>query len=78
MWSLIVILLLLAGCSSSDELAKCPILTKLEPKKDITAHEVAYIVSNLRGLPTGTICFTDKQWSELPIEIKRHFQKQKP
>ena len=49
---------------------------KFEPKEDITAYELAFLVAHivpLAPLKDGVI-FTHKQWNELPYSIQRHFK----
>lgn len=53
-------------------------LKYFRPQEDITAYEVAVIWAHTAAPPYGIIWntgtkFTQAQWANLPISMKRHF-----
>jgi hypothetical protein len=49
---------------------------KFVPQPDITAYELAVIVSKTRGYNAEVIRFTTAQWESLDPAICRHFSKE--
>jgi len=49
---------------------------KFVPQPDITAYEVAYILShcNMWTLPAYEVNFRDEQWNNLDPKYQRHFE----
>lgn len=49
---------------------------KFVPKSDITAYEVAYILSrcNMWTLPAHEVNFPEEKWNALEPQYKRHFE----
>jgi hypothetical protein len=47
---------------------------KFNPLPDITAYELAIIVSKRTGYQTGTVRFDPDKWENLDHSIKRHFE----
>ena len=50
-----------------------------EPKRDISAYEVAFVVANISGYgaPKNGLEITTEKWDALPFYVKRHFRIEK-
>ena len=54
------------------------IVAKFVPKKDITAYELAIIVSRIGAVPNGNlfnqnVYIPTEKWEDIPPEVRRHF-----
>jgi hypothetical protein len=54
------------------------VIAKFEPKEDITAFELAYVLKRVSiGLGSsmnGGVHFSPEQWEGLPPGVRRHFE----
>ena len=49
----------------------CDVIAGFEPRVDITAYELAFIIQH--NGDSRRVCFTQKQWDELR-SIRRHYR----
>jgi hypothetical protein len=63
--------IVIASLGAFARVSPCDVTASFEPRADITAYELAYIIQH--GGDSRRVCFTQKQWDELR-SIRRHYR----